>query len=419
MQNMAWDRVLLLYACFTSAVASACAEVISPKVLIVTFFDDEGSIYLTRSNETDALDFTAHSHRIPLADPQFPDLHCTADYGACLVTTGEAEIHATATTMALLADPALNLSRTYWVLTGIAGGAPDQITLNSVALAQFSVQAALQYELDARELPSGFDTGYFPQGSTSPAEAWGGGTYVYDTEVFEVSAALRDAAAAMIDPSALADSAASQAYRDLYASDPSFGPGSSGPPTVAKCDVATSDVWFTGSLLAQSFAERVKLWTNGTGTYCTTAQEDGAVAGALVRGALEGRADYTRIVMVRAVSDFDRPYPGQSALDNLLDGGYAAYDSSLANVYLAGHSIAVGIMAAWDETFAAGLDPGNYVGDVWGVLGNGVPDFGPGRESGGSPVQVPGALGYNVQTKKRGVRAGTVATRGLKGKQRK
>lgn len=67
-----------------------------------------------------------------------------------------------------------------------------------------------------------------------------------------------------------------------------------------------------------------------------------------------------------------------------------AYKSAVDNVYLAGSTIATGILAGWSETFLHGIPSSNYVGDVWGTLG-GTPDFGPGRIDGGKPVYVPGA----------------------------
>ncbi|KAI1501351.1 purine nucleoside permease [Biscogniauxia marginata] len=328
-----------------------CLAQISPKVMIVTFFDSEGDVYLNNSNSTGSLDFRANRYRLPLGNPLFPYLHCTSDNDVCLITTGEGIINAAATTMALLANPKLDLSETYWLLTGIAGGAPDQVTLNSIAVARFSVQASMQHEIDAREIPAGFRTGYFPQGTLSPQDVWGN---IYNSEVYELNTELRNAATAMINVTQIVDTPEAKNYRKNYA----------------------PDNWFTGTLLATSYSERVASWTNGTGVYCATAQEDGAVLGALVRGALDSRVDFGRIVVVRTVSNFDRPYPGQSAIDNL--SHKVAFGSVIANVYLAGYSITKGIIRDWNRTYRHGIPAKNYLGDVMGSLG-GEPDFGPGK----------------------------------------
>ena len=153
----------------------------------------------------------------------------------------------------------------------------------------------MQYEIDAREKPDNFTSGYLPQGATSPDDDWG---YIYNTEVFSVNPDLRDMAAAFVDPAKLLDSADAKAYRANYQSDPQFSAGSQAPGVV-KCDVASSDTWFTGAMIADEVDYRMKVWSNGTATYCATAQEDGAVLAALLRGALAGKIDYDRIIVMR------------------------------------------------------------------------------------------------------------------------
>lgn len=53
------------------------------------------------------------------------------------------------------------------------------------------MQVALQYEIDAREKPDNFSTGYIPQGSFAPDQY---PLSIYGTEVFEVNDALRQIA---------------------------------------------------------------------------------------------------------------------------------------------------------------------------------------------------------------------------------
>jgi purine nucleoside permease len=155
----------------------------------------------------------------------------------------------------------------------------------------------LQYEIDAREMPANFSTGYFPQGAYSPNDTWG---YVYNTEVFSVNSALLDLAFDMIDASKLTDTPDAAAYRANYAADPAFAAGAAAVPAKVKCDVATSDVYWSGALLGDAFAERMDIWTNGSAVYCTTAQEDGAILAAMLRGTLAGKVDYGRIMVMRS-----------------------------------------------------------------------------------------------------------------------
>ena len=121
----------------------------------------------------------------------------------------------------------------------------------------------------------------------------------------------------------------------------------------------------------------MSLFTNGSATLCTTQQEDSGVLAALLRGNIARLVDFTRVIGMRTASDFDRPAPNMSAADNLFNGQNAGYGVSITNLYLAGVQVVQGIRDGWDATFAAGIKPSNYVGDIRGSLG-GTPDFGPG-----------------------------------------
>ena len=135
---------------------------------------------------------------------------------------------------------------------------------------------------------------------------------------------------------------------------------------------------FSGDLLAAAFEYTSTLFTNGSATYCTTQQEDSGVLAALVRGNVAGLVDFTRVMSMRTASDFDRPAPNQTAADNLFNGQDAGYDAAVMNIYLAGVQVVQGILAGWNETFAAGVTPENYVGDIRRTLNSTVaPDFGP------------------------------------------
>lgn len=261
---------------------------------------------------------------------------------------------------------------TYFLVAGIAGISPKVGTLGTVTFARFAVQVALQYEFDAREIPADWSTGYVPQGSLAP------GIYpqtLYGTEVFELNEDLRQAAIKLAKTGTLADDAQSQAYRAHYANGSSFAAGAAGPSVVA-CDTATSDVFWSGNLLAAAFENATHIWTNGSATYCTTQQEDNGILEALLRGARARLVDFSRVLIMRTASDFDRPYPGQSAEANLFEfsPGFAI---SITNLPAAGVPVVKGIVAQWHTRFKAGIKPRNYVGDIWGSLG-GVPDYGPG-----------------------------------------
>lgn len=174
------------------------------------------------------------------------------------------------------------------------------------------------------------------------------------------------------------------AYRANYATASAYTAGSQGP-SVLGCDVATSDVYFSGTLLSEAFGNTTKLFTNGTGEYCTTAQEDNATLEALLRGAINNLTDFSRIIVLRTASDFDRPYPGEADTVNLFYADQGGFEPAIQNIYLAGVKVVEGILSEWDSTFSKGINATNYIGDIFGSLG-GKPDFGPGSAFNNNPV---------------------------------
>ncbi|PHH73014.1 hypothetical protein CDD82_5692 [Ophiocordyceps australis] len=311
----------------------------------------------------------------------FPDLVCTADSRVCHVTLGEGEINAAASAAALALSPSLDLGRTYFLLSGIAGVSPRQATVGGVALARFAVQVALQYELDARSLPNpDWPSGYFAYGRDRPLQY---PCVTYGTEVFELNVGLRDAAFGFASRATLADADGPRQYRQKYGAAHSLAVE---PPAIVKCDVATSDVYYSGTRLAEAFDNTTTLWTNGTGVYCMSAQEDNAVLEVLLRAAIQGLVDFGRIIVLRSGSNFDRPPPGLTDWQHLTANNQQGFDLALANMFNAGIQIVAGILANWNCSFAAGLAPDNYIGDIFGSLG-GHPDFGLGSITDGRRVE--------------------------------
>ncbi|KAJ5170961.1 uncharacterized protein N7500_003744 [Penicillium coprophilum] len=347
--------------------------VITPKVFIVSMFAPEAEAWWNIPE----FDLLAHNITIPGLSPLFPDVHCTEDYEVCQLITGEGEINAAATVTSVAFSPLFDLTQTYFFVAGIAGVNPEKVTTASATFARYAVQVALQYEIDLRELPSNFTTGYVAQGTNFPGQY---PTSIYGTEVFEVNANLRTIAANFARKANLSDSTIAQAYRARYKTPSGKYNAATLPPSVVECDVATTDVYFSGNILGSVFENTTKVLTNGTGDYCATAQEDNATFEVLLRSSIHKLTDFSRIIVMRTASDFDRPYPGASATYNLFQSSeQGAFEPAIENLYVAGIKVVEGILEGWDETFAAGVKANNYIGDIFGSLG-GVPDFGPGRK---------------------------------------
>ena len=111
------------------------------------------------------------------------------DQGEMAVLTGPGTAHAAATIMAVGLDPRFDFSHAYWLIAGIAGGCPDQVSLGSAMWARWVVDGDLGYEIDAREIPQDWTTGYLPFHKTrpfeTPAEPVQGQVYALDAGLVE------------------------------------------------------------------------------------------------------------------------------------------------------------------------------------------------------------------------------------------
>lgn len=284
-------------------------------------------------------------------------------------------INAALTIAALLASPEFELSKTYFLIAGVGGINPTVGTLGSVVLAQYAVQVDLQYELDSREIPADWTTGYFPQGShypTEPPQTW------YGTEVFELNNNLRKAAVEFARNASLLDAPRVREYSKKYASshDGTFNTAHTSTPSIIEADVTSSNVFFHGRYLSEAFSQTCKTFTNGAAKYGITAQEDNGTLAALLRGAVQNQIDFSRIILMRTASNFDQPPAGELP-EIPLHSGHGGFQLAIKNIHRAGVEIVKGILEEWEDRFERGVPARNYVGDVWGTLG-GTPGFGPG-----------------------------------------
>ena len=144
---------------------------------------------------------------------------------------------------------------------------------------------------------------------------------------------------------ALDDSDKARSYRARYRRAPA-----NRPPQVIQCDTLGGDTWWHGDRLGEHAREWTKLLTDGKGVYCTTQQEDNATFNALTRATAAGRADVKRLAVLRTGSNFDRPYPGQSAVASLMastSGASGGFVPATTNLYRVGGPLVADIVARW------------------------------------------------------------------------
>jgi purine nucleoside permease len=304
------------------------------KVMIISMFGPEGQVWLDKLGPWRDIPVDGLS-------PDYPAVHCNRQ-DVCVMTTGMGHTNAAASIMALTFSPRFDLRHTYFMVAGIAGIDPQQGTVGSAAWAKYLVDFGIQWEIDGREIPAGWNTGYLGINTKSPAEK---PPLDYRTEVFQLNTQLADTAFALSRNVVLSDNAQAQAARAKY----SYAPANR-PPTVIQCDTLAGDTWWSGTLLGQRARDWTKILTDGKGTYCTTQQEDNATYEALKRAASVHKVDLNRVAVVRAGSDFDRPYDGQTSADNLLNySAQGGFTIALENLYRSGNPLVQDIVTHWGE----------------------------------------------------------------------
>lgn len=318
-------------AAFAAAPATAQTPPARPvKVLIISMFGPEAKPWIEQLRLDQEI-------AVPGLSPDYPAVHCNAD-GVCQMTTGMGHANAAASTMALLWSQQFDLTRAYVLIAGIAGIDPAKGTLGTAAWARYLVDFGIQHEIDTREMPPGWSSGYLGIGAKDPA---GKPPLNYHTEVFRLNEDLLQAALALSKDAALADGEAAAAYRARYPEAPA-----NQPPKVVQCDTLAGDTYWHGARIGERAEEWVALLTDGKGSYCTTQQEDNATFEALRRGEEAGLVDTSRVAVLRTASNFDRPHPGQTAADSLQakSGGFPV---AIANLTAAGAPFVQSVVRDW------------------------------------------------------------------------
>jgi purine nucleoside permease len=306
------------------------------KVVIISMFAPEGEPWIAPFQLKEEI-------AVPGLSPDYPAIKCNAD-DVCLMVAGMGHANVAASTMALALDPRFDLKKTYFLIAGIAGIDPAQGTTGTATWARYLVDVGIAHEIDARELPKNWKTGYLGLMTKTPGEK---PKFEYRTELAQLDEALLQKALALSKGVTLEDNDKARAYRAKYKTTPA-----SLPPQVIQCDTLGGDTWWHGHKLGQHARDWTKLLTDGKGTYCTTQQEDNATYNALERAAKAGKVDLKRLAVLRTASNFDRPYPGQSAYSSLMastTGASGGFMPATKNLAIVGGALVRDIVARWSE----------------------------------------------------------------------
>jgi purine nucleoside permease len=344
-------RILFIYALLasTAGLCTARPKPIPVKVVVVAMFE----VGEDTGDQPGELQYWVERDHLDRMYPLPAGYHSVRmnAVGEMAVLTGQGTAHAAATIMALGLDPRFDLTHAYWLIAGIAGGTPERISLGSAAWARWVVDGDLGYEIDAREIPPDWPTGYVPLRKTRPYES---PAAPLEGQVFALNPALTQWAFNLTRSIPLADSDKLKQMRNEF-----DGAAAQRPPFIMLGDEISSSTYWHGKLLDAWASAWVPYFTGGQGQFVTTAMEDTGTLLSLKNLANAGRIDWRRILVLRTVSNYDQQPRGRSAADSLgrqRVGAYSAYLPSLEAAYTVGHSVVHELLANWTKYANAVID---------------------------------------------------------------
>ena len=336
-------RVLLIGVLAAGAVLNA-EEPIKVKVVVVAMFEpgeDKGD----RPGEFQYWVEREKLDRVYAFPQGYRDLRGNADGSVLGVVTGVGTAKSAATIMALGLDPRFDLTEAYWLVAGIAGGDPHDISPGSAAWATWLVDGDLAHEIDFREVPEGWTTGYIPLRKARPYQQPVDGS---EGQVYRLEPGLVEWAYQLTKDTPLTDTEQMQKRRALYTGFPE----AQRPPFVRKGDQLAAMTYWHGKYLNAWANEWVKYYTEGAGEYVTTAMEDTGTYGSLLWLTRAGKVDVKRMLVLRTISNFDMQWPGGDAAESLsgekLGPGYSAYIPSLEAAHAVGSRVVHALLDGWE-----------------------------------------------------------------------
>ncbi len=329
-----------------SPIASAQSTRIPIRVVVVTTFEigaDTGD----RPGE-----FQEWVERLPLRETlPFPGgyhhLRFDRRLGVLGMVSGEGPTRMASSITALGNDPRFDLRHAYWVLAGIAGIDPHVASLGSAAWAHYVADGDQAYEIDAREIPKTWSTGYVPFARKRPYQLPAPAmSTMQGTSLYALDRGFTDWAYRFTRRTALRDSPELSAERARYRG----YPNAQRAPFVLEGDTLAAGTFWVGARM-NAWAERwLAYWSNGRARYTTTAEEDAGMMQALTFLSHTGAVDLRRVLVLRTASDYDMPPPGESAAQLLAsegEGHYAGYRASVDAAYAVASPVVRELAAHW------------------------------------------------------------------------
>ena len=314
---------------------------IAVKVVVVTMFeigeltgDKAGEFQLWKERRNLNQRFPFHGYK---------DLYYNEDSGILGIVTGIGTARAAAAIMALGMDTRFDLSKSYWLIVGIAGFDPADASIGSAAWAEYLVDGDLAHEIDAREIPADWDFGYFARYTRMPFDP---DKPDPTGEMYHLNANLVDWAYQLTKDIDLGDDESLLEVRERYTGHEMARK----PPFVLKGDNIAALTFWHGKILNEWANRWVHYWTEGKGEFVSAAMEDTGTYLSLSWLHKIGRADKNRVMVLRTASNYTMQPPGVTAVENLLkeNEGYGGLGVAIESAYIVGSRVVDEILNNWE-----------------------------------------------------------------------
>lgn len=314
------------------------------RVVVVTMYQPSDA------TDSEPGEYRVWANRMPQADRltfPFSDHPLCLDRarGILVVNTGVGPIRAACAVTALGLDPRFDVSRSYWLAAGIAGGNADIVPLASACWAEWVVDGDLAHQIDGREIPADWTTGFVPLLCSRPFQKPRPGNLFGN--VRRLNPALATWAYELTREVPLSRPDGLDDWLSEFAS----YAAASRPPVVMKGDTLSTGTFWHGKRMNDWAAEWVRYWTDGAGSFATSAMEDAATLSALDALAAAGRVDRDRALVLRTTSNFTVQPGDQTAAQSLAMESevFSAMRASVEACYTVGRVVVDEIADNWDR----------------------------------------------------------------------
>jgi len=345
-------------AAFVCSAVLHAAPQFQPKVVVVTYFE-VGNDTGDRPGEAQFWIERDHLDRVIEVPGMTHAVRANKDVSEIAVVVGPGQIRPGVNLMALGNDSRFDLRKSYWIINGIAGVSPEDGALGAAFWTDYVVNGDLLHFIDPREMPGGWEDGYYAIDKSRPGEeprvAAGSAEDVrtwpreeahinWRGTVVKMNHGLLQWAFELTKDTTLSQTDAMRLLGARYKACPM---ASEPPRVMIGANIATETFWHGARM--DAWAHRwVRYSTDDQARMGTTSMNDSGAMVALYALTREGRADWNRALLLRTASNFDRQPDDMTAEESANSEKHAAftgYEASLESAYAVGSRVVKAILS--------------------------------------------------------------------------